>query len=180
MNEMNRRLHKIYSALQIQREDILYAVKAAPEKFQLAPKPGKWSISQILTHIVTAEKLSLGYMKKKIQSVDQLNNSGISETLRLWLLIVSQRVPLKYKAPKVMIESTPDALSFDELVKEWDHVRNDLAAFLEGIEEKNVRKVIYKHPYAGRFDAHQALIFLHEHIIHHKPQIDRILNHPHP
>lgn len=142
------------------------------------PAPGKWSISQILTHILTSERLSIGYMKKKSQGIDQIKNSGPVESMRLWLLILSQRIPVKYNAPKVLVQNTPEALPLEELIPKWNSVREELKTFLDSIEEKNVRKVIYKHPFAGRLDAQQAMVFLKEHINHHTPQIDRIVNSP--
>lgn len=176
---MNKQFESIYSTLQHQRDSILNAVKASPDTWHVKPAPGKWSIGQILTHIITSEKLSLGYMKKKMKGVDQLDESGLGETIRLWILIISQRVPLKYKAPRVLVENTPEVLPLDEFTKQWDAVRLELAEFLNSLEEKHIHKLIYKHPYAGRFDARQALIFLREHLIHHTPQINRILKHPH-
>lgn len=176
---MNKELQKNYESLQHQREALLSKVQHVPASvLNQAPAAGKWSVNQILTHILTSERVSLGYMKKKSKGVNEVGNSGIIESLRLWVLIFSQRIPVKYKAPKVLVQNTPEALSLDELNAQWNVVRDDLAAFLDGIEEKNIRKIIYKHPFAGRLDVRQALIFLEEHIRHHTPQIERIINHP--
>jgi uncharacterized damage-inducible protein DinB len=176
---MNKLFNQAFSELEKQREEILQSVKQlSHEAFNRAPEPGKWSIAQILTHILTSEKLSLGYMKKKVQAIDQLKDSGLVESIRLWLLIVSQRIPVKYKAPKVVVENTPETLSLTQLTEAWVNLRKDLAAFLSTIDDKHARRVIYKHPMAGRFDARQTLIFFREHIRHHRPQIERILRHP--
>ena len=179
ISDMNTQLQSIFNALQTQQEEILNCVKdISSETFNKQPAPGKWSINEILMHIVTSEKLSLSYMKKKSQGINQLKNSGIGAQFRLWLLIASQRLPLKYKAPKLLAQNTPQADSINNLITQWNELRNELAAFLETIEDKNAAKLIYKHPFAGRFDARQTLIFFREHIIHHHPQITRILNHP--
>lgn len=176
---MNVQFQSIFDELQSQHEEILNSIKdISSEMFNKQPAPGKWSINQILMHIITSEKLSLGYMKKKSQGINKLGNSGLGEKLRLWLLIVSQRLPLKYKAPKQLEQNTPQANSVADLIAQWKQLRTELAAFLDTIDEKNVSKVIYKHPFAGRFSAKQTLIFFREHIIHHHPQITRILNNP--
>ena len=115
-------------------------------------------------------------MKKKMLGIDQLNNSGIAGSLRFTLLQLSQRIPiLKFRAPNVVVANTPQALPIDELISQWDALRNDLKSLLESIEEKNVKKAIYKHPLAGRLDAAQATAFFYEHIHHHWPQIKRLL-----
>ena len=169
---------KIYTELEHQRSQLLSQVKDIPtDKFYSSPAPGKWSISQVLTHILTAESLSIGYMKKKAQGIDQLGNSGIIQVFILELLKISQRIPtLKFKAPKVVVQNTPAALPLNEVIQKWDAQRANLKLFLEGIEEKNAKKLLYKHPIAGRLDARQALIFFGEHIGHHLPQIKRLLD----
>lgn len=173
---MNTSVESVFQELEQQREALLSLVKNLPEeKYNTSAFPGKWSISQILTHVLTSEKLSLGYIKKKAQGIDAVKNSGLVETLRLWLLIISQRIPLKYKAPKVMVENTPPAMPLPKLVEEWSIVRSELKQFLENMEDKHIRKVIYKHPVAGRLDVRQTMIFFREHIIHHTPQIKRQL-----
>jgi hypothetical protein len=167
----------VFNELESQRIDILNRVKDLPEeKLNYAPT-GKWSINQILTHILVAEQLSMLYMKKKSLGVDQLQNSGFSSACRIIVLQASQRIPaIKFKAPKVVLDNTPPALPLNELTVQWETHRLKLKAFLEGIEEKNKRKLIYKHPVAGMLDARQATVFFREHIIHHWPQIKRLLH----
>jgi uncharacterized damage-inducible protein DinB len=172
---VNPSFQKIFDLIEHQRADILEQVKNVPtEKFNYCP-PGKWSIAQILAHILTAETLSLGYMKKKIQAVDQLKNSGLSEAIRYRLLQLSQRIPsLKFRAPKVVVDNTPPSMDIQTLIVKWDAQRKELKEFLESIEDKNIRKVIYRHPIAGMLNARQAVGFFREHIIHHRPQIKRL------
>lgn len=174
---MNSLYQKTFDLLEQQRAEIVGLIKnVSDDKFHHTPAPGKWSLSQVLTHILTAEGLSIAYMKKKAQGADQLKDSGMSEALRFWVLQISQRIPvLKFRAPKVVVENTPSALPMQELLQRWDAQRNDLKIFLDSLEEKNSKKVIYKHPIAGRFDAQQAVAFFREHIIHHMPQIKRLL-----
>ena len=175
---MNAQFQTAFHTLEQQRINIIDRVKnLSPEAFDRQPAPGKWSIAQILTHILTAERMTLGYMKKKSQGIDQLMDSGIIQSVLLVLLKISQRIPnIRYRAPRVIVTNTPDSLSFEELSKNWESVRNDLKIFLESIEEKNARKLVFKHPFAGRLDARQAVIFMHEHVYHHWPQIKRLLH----
>ena len=175
---MNTAYLSIYKELELQRNEILNRVKdLSIEKFNRTPSPQKWSISQILTHILIAERLSILYMKKKALGIDQLKDSGPWQSIILALLKISQRIPaLKFKAPRIVVDNTPPALAFTELTARWEEQRADLKRFLETIEEKNIKKVIYKHPIAGRLDAHQAMVFFREHINHHWPQLKRLLN----
>lgn len=174
---MNTYFKSAFEKLEQQRFEIVERIKSvSPEKFNHQPSSGKWSIAQILTHIITAEQLSLAYMKKKRPAISELADSGINESFRLGLLIISQRIPaLKFKAPSVVVKSTPAPYSLQEALEKWEQHRVELKNFLETFEEKHARKVLYKHPIAGRFDTRQAVVFFHEHIIHHLPQINRLL-----
>ena len=37
---------------------------------------GNWSVAQIMIHLLSAEKMSLGYMQKKSLAIDTLENTG--------------------------------------------------------------------------------------------------------
>jgi hypothetical protein len=174
---LNTYFKTAFEKLEQQRAEITERIKSVPaEKFNHQPAPGKWSIAQILTHIITAEQLSLAYMKKKMPAIGELADSGISESIRLGLLIISQRIPaLKFKAPSVVVKGTPAPYTLQEALAKWEQHRVELKNFLETFEEKHARKVLYKHPVAGRFDTRQTIVFFREHIIHHLPQIKRLL-----
>ena len=175
---MNTYFLYVFDELERQRIDILNHVKELPaDKLNYAP-PGKWSINQILMHLLVAEQLSVLYMKKKSLGIDQVKNAGVTAALRSGVLKLSQRIPaIKFKAPKVVLDHTPQALPLNELTVKWETHRQKLKEFLESIEEKNKKKLIYKHVIAGRLDARQAMVFFREHINHHWPQIKRLLHH---
>lgn len=173
---MNKRFQILFDEIEANRMQLLAKVSAlTPEQFRRSPADGKWSVSQILTHIMISERLSVGYMKKKSLGIDQLDDSGIVEDFKMIILKISQRIPLKYRAPKVVVEHTPEALPLDQLTQQWNGVRQDLKSLFDSIADKNVKKKIYKHPIAGRLDAGQAATFFREHIHHHWPQVKRLL-----
>ena len=176
-NPMHPKLQQIFDELEADRKEWLEKVSSlSDEQFNTSPAPGKWSIGYILTHIMTAERLSLLYMRKKSLGINELDDSGVVESLKSLFLKASQRIPaLKFKAPTVVVEKTPESLSFAELSRQWASSRDNLKAFLSGIEYKHIRKKIYKHAIVGRLDAVQGLKFLREHFHHHLPQIKRLL-----
>jgi hypothetical protein len=172
---MHIKLKRIFDKLESDRINLLSELSSFSEdQLQQIPSPGKWSILYTLTHILTAERMSLIYMKKKSLGVNEVDNSGIVEELKFRFLQASQRLPmLKFKAPKAVVEHTPISISFATLKTQWEKSRQDLYAFLESIEEKNVRKKIYKHVIVGRLDAIQGVGFLREHFIHHLPRLKK-------
>jgi hypothetical protein len=57
----------------------------------------------------------------------------------------------------------------------WEEERSKLQMFLTSIDEKHINKKIFKHPIAGMFNAAQGVAFLREHLIHHRPQIVKLV-----
>jgi len=173
---VNNRLKVLYAQLEDDRIKLMTELtKTSNDKLSLKPAKDKWSINEILTHLVTSEQLTIRYLKKKSLGVDQLRNSGVGEKIRYAILKISQRLPLKYNAPKHVLLNTPEPLPFSQLPVIWSATRRDLEVFLDSIAEENVNKLIYKHPVAGRFDVVQCLMFMREHYLHHLPQIKRLL-----
>ena len=168
---MNAKIESAFVKLEQQRNYILKRVsEMSIEKYQFGSQD-KWAVSQVIAHLITSERLSLMYMKKKAQGIDQAGDSGFAETLKTLVLKLSQRLPVKYKAPKFIVANTPEALTLEKATIHWQQVRQELKVFAEAISEKNIHKKIFKHPVAGMLDIIQAMDFLYEHIRHHWPQI---------
>jgi len=173
---MNQSIEKRFQQIEQQRIFLLTTLREISlEELTYQPAPGKWSLMQILAHLVTAEKMSLAYLQKKILGIDDAADTGWKEDLRIGLLKISQRLPLKFKAPGRVVESTPAYTSFDQLRSDWNNVRAQLADTLERFPENRLKRKVYKHPFAGMLNITQMLIFFREHITHHQPQIRRAL-----
>ena len=168
-------LQKQLENLEAQRIALLHLLNGiSKEQFHKAPV-GKWSLAQVLSHLVTSEKLSVGYLNKKIQAINETGNTGMFEELKMLALIISQRLPLKFKAPKVVVENTSTYQTLPEIEEAWQKTREDLKALLSKFNDRQLKKKIYKHPVAGRLNIMQTLRFFQEHIIHHTPQIKNLL-----
>ena len=168
---MNAKIENAFVKLEQQRKYILKRVsEMSIEKYHFGSQD-KWAVSQVIAHLITSEKLSLIYMKKKAQGIDQAGDSGFTEKFKTLVLKLSQRLPIKYKAPKFIAAETPEALTLEKATIHWQQVRQELKVFAETISEKNIHKKIFKHPVAGMLDVIQAMDFLYEHIRHHWPQI---------
>lgn len=173
---MNTTFQKSFDKLERQRLQIVDQVsKLSEEAFNFSP-PGKWSVAQILTHLLTSERLSVGYMKKKSLGIEKLKDSGVKHAVVSVMLKISQRIPVRYKAPNVIMGNTPQALSIEELTTRWNKSRSELKEFLESIREDHSRRLIFKHPVGGMLNTEQAVKFMYEHVNHHLPQINRLLN----
>jgi hypothetical protein len=66
-------------------------------------------------------------------------------------------------------------LSLEQLIDQWGLLRLELKVHLENVSDGNLKKLVYKHPFAGRLSLPQAMQFFAEHINHHQPQIKKAL-----
>jgi uncharacterized damage-inducible protein DinB len=173
---MTSKLASVYQRIELRRQHLLDVVSALPDQAISYSVPGKWSINQILVHLILAEQLSLRYIKKKSLGIESAGNTNIIDDVKYLLLKLSQRLPVKYKAPKVLGEDPPESLPLQEVIQRWNDSRNELKAFLETLSAEHLDKKIYKHAVAGRLNILHALDFFNEHLIHHWPQIQRLIN----
>jgi uncharacterized damage-inducible protein DinB len=173
---LNATLENKFVRLERDRIELLRVLASLSEEvLNKPPDATHWSIIQILSHLLTAEGLTLTYLKKTSLGKNYLRNSGTVESLKTFLLTVSQRLPLKYKAPSIIVEQSPVGIALPSAAEKWSGTRKELKNFLETIEDRDLLKLIYKHPVAGRLNVVQALTFMHDHFRHHLPQIYRLL-----
>lgn len=172
---LNPKLQHLFDLLEADRHKLLEkADELSTEQFNRA-RPGKWSLNQILAHLIAAEEMSLAYMNKKIPGIRDAGETGVWEELKMVALKGSQRLPFKFKAPRAVIENTPSYSNLEQLKSHWDNERAELKRFLENFNDDQLRKKIYRHIRAGRLNIQHALIFFREHYLHHWPQIKRLL-----
>lgn len=168
-------LTREFEKLEAQRQNLLKTITPHRwERLAHAP-PGQWSAIQVLAHLVTAEKMSVAYMSKKMAGIQETTDTGLLEDVRMLALKWSQRLPLKFKAPVAVVEKTPAYPALEALLTDWDAVRQDLKKLLQHIPPALLRRKIYRHPVAGRLNVQHALAFFREHINHHQPQLQRLL-----
>ena len=175
---MHPSFQKLFDEIESQRKSILDSVHPlTQDQLNRSLAPGKWSVSQILSHLITAERMSVNYIQKKIQGIEQIEDTGPWEELKINLLKISQRLPgLKFKAPGKVVENTTFYNDLLTITKEWDLVRNEFRTLLEKIPAQYINRRIYRHVRAGYLNVRHALIFFREHIIHHTPQIKKLVN----
>jgi hypothetical protein len=137
-----------------------------------APAPGKWSALQVLQHVVTAEALTLGYVRKKMQAGAALEKAGPASRLRLLALQLTLALPLRFKAPTTTGD-VPAESELSALRSRWDEVRRNLEDLVRTFPPELLDRLVFRHPYAGRMSLAHALGTLEAHLDHHIPQLER-------
>jgi hypothetical protein len=166
-----------FSVIEQQRIRLLDFLKTVPsEKLFHKPSSDKWSVIEIISHLMTSEKLSLQYMKKKSLGIKSLKNYGWMERIKYALLKGYQKIHIiKFKAPSIVVSNMPVLTSLEEAIENWDNARNECRLFLETIPDQYAHRMIYRHPIVGLLGAPQAVAFLGLHVAHHEHQILKLI-----
>jgi len=173
---LNQSLSNSFHSLETQRKALLSLIANLSHEQLHAHREGKWSIAQILSHLIASETLSVRYLNKKILGIHDAPNTGIAEDLVMMVLIISQRLPLvKFKAPHVLADNTPVYQTAAAIEQAWDKTRFELKEVLARVQDDQLRRKIYKHPIVGMLNIKQTIRFFGEHIIHHTPQVKNLL-----
>lgn len=172
---MNTRLQSLFDQLEMQKHKLVEQIRSVDEQNLNTAAPGKWSLSQVIAHLIASEQLSVNYLNKKILGINEYENSGIAEEAKMIVLVFSQRLPFKFKAPRAVVENTTRFQSSQALLEAWDKTRTELKIVLGKFTDDQVTRKVFKHPRAGMLNIQHALRFFREHIIHHQPQIKSLL-----
>lgn len=173
MNE--KQAHQLIEEMELRRNGLFAQLRKMDiDVLNKRPKEGKWSILEIVAHLVISEEMSVSYSlyklkkNKPLPSVNFINaiKSAILNKVLLW------NIP--YKAPSAVHPDPNSPYSIDELEERWSKARADLGSIAEFPLEQLKRGVL-KHPYAGYLNYKQMLQFMSAHYAHHLTQINRIV-----
>lgn len=175
---MKEKTLSVFTRLENQRRDIikLYDTLSA-KQLQFNPGLNEWNLLQVMRHLITAEKQSLIYIKRKIARHEDAPKTGLDSLLRHTLLKIALLLPIKFKAPKIA-EVKEDYPDFEEMKSEWESIRNEMKNLIKESDDDILAKALYRHPRAGMLNIKQAIEFIKTHTAHHQKQISRIKNHP--
>lgn len=167
----------IFDSLEKQRCAIFADLDALSEtQLHFSSNPARWNLLQVVLHLMTSEKLSVIYIKRKTGSGKSIPASRLLSAFRLLALNIALKLPVKYKAPK-MADTTGKEPDYEKLKSEWKEVRSVLKKLIETLDDETLKSELFKHPVAGEMNMKQALKFMEIHSAHHQKQIHNILNH---
>lgn len=138
--------------------------------------PERWSVYEVMQHLMLSEGNSLKYLRKKTLGMNQLKTAGFQAEFRIWLLELVMRSPIKFKAPKgAGVEVFVPVESFAALSGQWQKQREELRQFLSELPLEIFDKEVYRHPRSGMLSIGGMLRFFQVHFDRHDKQIKRIL-----
>ncbi len=172
-------IEKEIEELTVQLDEILEAIRAlSHEQLNFKPSASEWSILQVIQHLITAEKHTNLYLRKKVLAGKNLENAGIDTKIKAMLLRGLMATPFKFKAPAAVDVNMDEVYDYEMLVKEWMHQRNEIISFFTEVDDTMVNKLLFKHGSGVRMNLEQMLKWTYVHADRHSRQIERITNHP--
>jgi len=172
---MNKKISVLFERLQ---DDLLKLLseldKLDKAKLETPPAKGKWSVTQVMQHLNSAESLSVKYVLKKQLGAARLKRTGLEAQLRLLFARVAFYIPFKYRAPK-FLGTMPEVVSYDGIKSEWLKTRNELLSLLDSLKDDELDKPIFKQPFFGRWNIYQMLGFMKTHFNRHRKQMMRTI-----
>ena len=166
-------LHRL-QALEERRRHLFDRLEGLDQDFlNRPPGEGRWSMIQVMCHLIRAEELSLSYIQKKVDKPEGLPDVTVSGWLRVLALAVVLRSPLRVKAPAAAAD-VPEREDLAKTRRRWDEVRSQWRTLVERFPPELERKGVLRHPFVGRMTLSQALAFTAEHVRHHEKQIEAI------
>lgn len=170
---MERRLRAGWEAMERGKDEVLARVaRHSPEERDRHPGPGRWSLGDVVEHLVRAEG-GMGTALAKAPTPDRPRVVAPGRWYRFPLLRVALWSGYRIKAPTESILPTRE-LPWHALLSRWEEQRRALDTWLRGVDPRLLADPRFKHPIVGWLTIPQALRFAGDHLAHHLQQIGRI------
>ncbi len=165
-------LRRRFERAESQRASFLARIHALDvESHTRAPSEGGWSVADLLQHVVLVDEQTARQLVSPRDGA-RPRRTPLSRSKYL-VMIAVLRTRIRIKAPaKSVIPG--DAIPAAELVARWDAARGRLAAYLEGLSDRDLTRPVFRHPISGWLTVEETIGFLHAHLRHHFHQLARL------
>jgi hypothetical protein len=140
------------------------------DKLYFKAGPDKWSVVEVVEHLVIVEDDLIKQISTQVQSFDRESRSP--EKYKTVVKVMERDIPVD--VPDESMEPQ-GRLTLEELLSHWDGLREKLQEFLAGINSENKDNLVYRHPFAGPLDISETLHFVDIHFDNHMRHINRII-----
>ncbi|MEP7011367.1 MAG: DinB family protein [Acidobacteriota bacterium] len=135
-----------------------------------SPAPGKWSILEIVEHLVLSER-EVCRFPETAERRDRPRRLKHRFAYFVVFLVLRFRIRVKAPSPKMLPQGE---WSLADSRREWDENLNQLRAYASGLDRKALDRAVFKHPAAGPITLSQALTLGLLHVEDHARQIGRL------
>jgi hypothetical protein len=170
---MHDQLQRALQAVDKSRCALLDELEVLGSKTLVAkPLPGKWSILEIVEHLVLAEREVLQNLPDPSELVEVRRSAKTHFTYPMVMMVLRWGIPVKAPSPGMIPTGTS---SFAALRRQWDESQQWLRAYVAGLDQDGIGRAVFQHPVAGPLNVQQAVHMDQLHITTHTRQIRRLL-----
>jgi hypothetical protein len=142
-----------------------------PAKLVARPLAGKWSILEIIEHLVVAEREVLKRLPEPSRLAERKRSLKNRFAYLMVIFVLKYGIPVKVPSPAMVPRGNR---SLDELRRLWNENQEWLRAYVARLDPKGVRRAVFEHPVAGPLNVEQAVHMDQIHVDTHVRQIRRL------
>ncbi len=166
---MNEELMAQIDRLDIDRRSLLDELTSlSDDTLSTKPTGDRWSILEIVEHMVLAERQVLGGLSDSVESTEKPRSLRSRLTYPAVMFVLWRRIPVKVPSRRMLPKGES---SLPELCREWDRNLEWLKAHVEAMGPGDHRRAYFSHPVAGPIDTVQAVKMARLHFDTHRSQI---------
>lgn len=135
------------------------------------PIPGKWSMIEIVEHLVRAERAVFKGLPDPSRLVERNRDVGNRVRHVLVLFILTSGIPVRTPSPAMVPQGNHDLADLRRL---WDESQRWLRSCIAHLGPEAGRKAVCEHPIAGPLTVSQAVRMGQVHVDGHVRQIRRL------
>ncbi len=147
-------------------------IEAADEKRSFRPNPDRWSVLEIVEHLIVAEREVLMGMPDPSQLVAHLPDPKTAFIYPVVLGVLRSQLPVSVPSPTMLPKG---GRTWESLKPDWNENSRWLECFLRNLKPGDFSKAFFFHPVAGWMTAAQASRMGQLHFALHARQIRRLL-----
>ena len=155
------------------RQSLIKDVSALPvDTLTGIDRPGRWSILQVLEHIVRSEFSVLQNLPDPVHLVDR--KPGIRSHLGYLSVFIILYFDIPVPVPGSEMAPIGRVSTLDELENEWDKNFLWLTGYFNRLTDKTLRRAVFSHPVTGPLTPARAIRIAQLHLDTHRRHITRI------
>ena len=175
---MQARLAEAMDYVEEKRKELLQSFAGVPaDRLGRTPSAGGWSVAEILEHLTMVES---GIARLITKRAGRAREAGLGEEKSTESVLASfdeHRAKLDNAVMQAPETVRPrDNADIDEALAGLNRSRDALRAAALAANGLSLGEIKHTHPLLGELDLYQWLIFIGQHELRHKKQIERTLN----
>ena len=166
------RLDKRLQAFDEKRRALLDEMGALdPATLVARPLAGKWSMLEIIEHLVLAERAVLQGLPELSRLREQERRLKHRFSYAIVMVVLRCSIPVRVPSPAMIPQGDR---SLGELRRLWDESQEWLRAYIDRLDRRGFRRAVFEHPVAGPLSVKQALHMGQVHLDTHIRQIRKL------